>query len=209
MGKAKTDHTPEQPPLDDDLRWWPIDAARKRRIERTGNNDLAVIDLTELLKQGRLTCMRRSTTTGERKFVAAAEWTDQIKLSCDKDGLLVAHRHPPGDHWKLLYGWVFYIWQPDLDHICSPPVGSAPVDHADDSDAPPRVRPGKKPTGDWPMRIAQWLIEVQADDPKRLQNIDALVIDAQNFLDNQIGWSPSNTSRLRAVIVELVTPVRR
>jgi hypothetical protein len=88
-------------------------------------------------------------------------------------------------------------------------VGSAPVDHADDSDASPRVRPGTKPTGNWPTLIGRWLIEVQADDPKRLQNIDALVIDAQNFLDNQIRWSPSNTKRLRAVIVEWLTPVRR
>jgi hypothetical protein len=97
MGKAKTDHTPEQPPLDDDPRWWPIDAARKRRLERTGDNDLAVFDLTELLRQGRLTCMRRSTTTGERKFVAAAEWTDQIKLYFDRDGLHVAHLIRPRD----------------------------------------------------------------------------------------------------------------
>ena len=66
MGKAKVDHTPELPPLDDDPRWLPITAAHKRGVERTGDNDLAVIDLEKLLANDRLPCMRRSITSGER-----------------------------------------------------------------------------------------------------------------------------------------------
>ena len=88
MGKANVDHTPDaaiekmagQLPLDDDARWLLIEAAHQRRVERTGDNDLAVIDLEKLLAEGSLPCMRRSTVSGERIQVAAIAWTELIRL---------------------------------------------------------------------------------------------------------------------------------
>ena len=55
MGKATRDHTPEHPPLDNDSRWLPIEAAHERGVERTGDSDLAVIDLEKLL--ARIACL--------------------------------------------------------------------------------------------------------------------------------------------------------
>jgi hypothetical protein len=117
VGKPKGDHTPEHPPLDDDQRWLPIDAARQRRVEQTG--DAGLVDLTDALAQGSLRCMIRSTA-GERKRVAATAWRYQLILSSEKDGLRVLRRHP--DIVKPVGGWVFFIWEPDLDRL--PPGGA-------------------------------------------------------------------------------------
>ena len=139
MGKkAKADHTPEQPPLDDDPRWLPIEAAHGRGVERTGDNDLAVIDLEKLLAEGRLPCMRRSTTSGERVRVAAIAWTELIRLSSGKE-VSVIYRKPLSQskgHFIVnpVRDWRFFVWQPVLDRILPPPAGSAPVDHDDASD---------------------------------------------------------------------------
>lgn len=208
MGKkAEGHHAPEPLPLDD-LRWQPIRAAHALRAQRTLDNELAMIELTEVLAQGRLRCMVRSYT-GERTPLAATRWTkDDLKLWPGTDGLNVFHHHPKDRRVLIDFpGWL-YIWQPDFDRIW-PPVGSAPVDDDNASDTPPRVKPGPKPHKDWPTLIARWLIAVAVEDPKRLQNVDALVIDAQDFLDNQLGWAPKDNKDLRAKIVELLQDVRR
>ena len=98
----------------------------------------------------------------------------------------------------------FYVWQPALDRIW--PTANAPVhdEHDDDSNAPLRVKPGPKPREDWPTLLAQWLIAVAVENPKRLDNVDALVIDAQD----QIKWTPSDPKVLRAKMVELLRGVR-
>jgi hypothetical protein len=133
MGKkAKGDHTPEQPPLDDDPRWLPIEAAHERGVERTGDNDLAVIDLEKLLADGRLPCMRRSTTSEERQRVAAIAWIELIRLYSGKD-VSVIYRQPlfqSKGHYIVnpVRGWRFFVWQPVLDRIWPPPTDSAPVD---------------------------------------------------------------------------------
>jgi hypothetical protein len=143
MGKAKADHTPEQPPLDDDAHWLPIEAAHQRGVERTGDNDLAVIDLEKLLSGDRLPCMRRSTTSGERVRVAAIAWTDLIRLYSGKEVSVIYLK--PLSQSKGQYivnpvrGWRFFVWQPDLDRIWPLPAGSASVEH-DDNDLKEPVR---------------------------------------------------------------------
>ena len=72
-----------------------------------------------------------------------------------------------------------------------------------------RGRPGPKPTGDWPTIVAAWLIAVAADDPKRLQNADVLVTEAQSFLRGETGWAPKEPKELRKTIVELLQLIRR
>ena len=110
------------------------------------------------------------------------------------------HQSPGGSYIvKPVRGWQFYVWQPDLDRIWPPPAGSAPVDHDDDSDAPPRVKPGPKPRGDWPTLVAQWLIEVAVEDPKRLQNVDALVDRRTKFFaqPDQVGTKDNKVLRAK------------
>jgi hypothetical protein len=175
--KAKSKHTrpatvekmAAQLPLDDDARWLPIEAAHHRGVERTGDNDLADIDLEKLLAEGRLPCMRRSITSEERVRVAAIAWTDLIRLYSGKE-VRVIYRKPLSQtkgHYIVnpVRGWRFFVWQPVLDRIWPPPAGSAPVDHDDASDTPPRVKSGPKPRRNWPMLIEQWLNEVQTEDP--------------------------------------------
>ncbi|SIN97334.1 hypothetical protein SAMN05443247_01104 [Bradyrhizobium erythrophlei] len=212
--KAKADHTPDaavekmaaQPPLDDDANWLPMKAAHQRWAERTQDNELAVIELTKALAHD-LPCMKRSVT-GERTLVEPAMWTPDrlMMLWFGTDGLRVVERVQPGQSAVLtVRGW-FYVSQPHFDLLLPPPAGSAPVDHDDASDTPPpRAKPGPKPYKDWPKLLARWLIAVAADDLKRLQNVDALVIDAQNLLE----WAPKDNKDLRAKIVDLLRDVRR
>ncbi|WP_338833541.1 hypothetical protein [Bradyrhizobium septentrionale] len=168
----------------------------------------------KVLEQDRLPCMVRSTVTGERKLIEAMAWRDQIELLWSRrDGLLVVHRRhprePDANIVKPFRGGRFFVWQLALDRLWPPPAGRAPVEHADASDAPSRVKPGPKPQDDWPTLIAQWLIEVAVDDPKRLQNVDALVIEAKLFLHNQTGRAPKENKELRDKIRELLERVRR
>jgi hypothetical protein len=66
-----------------------------------------------------------------------------------------------------------------------------------------------KPTGDWQIHLAAWLIQIARDDPKRLRNVDRLVADAGTHPDNKkIGWLPQDAKQVRRVIVELLRHVR-
>jgi hypothetical protein len=101
----------------------------------------------------------------------------------------------------------YFVWKPDLDALLGIASGGRDKDdHADD--APSSIKPGPKPTGNWYTLLAQWLIEVAVDDRQRLQNIDALVVEAKLFLNKEIGWAPSDNRDLRAKIVELLRRVR-
>jgi hypothetical protein len=131
-------NTPEQraadlPPLDDDERWLPIEAAHRRRDERTCDGHLATFDLEERLAQGDLPCMARSRSTRERILVAPTDWTDRIKLMwTGKDsGLDVLYRPHPEDRDSNVLRrasdeWVYYVSQAHLDRIWRP-RGEEPV----------------------------------------------------------------------------------
>ena len=194
--------------LFDDPRWSPVVELHKLLSQRTGDPRLAAFDLTAALANNRLRCMRRNLA-GEREAVPSTFWTD-YQLCHSLNRLKVFPRARPRDYAvPSMRGWIFYVWQPDFDRIFGPPAGSAPVEHDDDSDTSPPVKPGRSRAEDWPTLIAQWLIAVAADDPQRLQNVDALVVEAQEFLDEQIQWSPSDDKVLRAKIRELLKLIRR
>jgi hypothetical protein len=74
---------------------------------------------------------------------------------------------------------------------------------------PLRRPPGPKPTGDWYMVLAKWLIRVTYEDSKQLENVDTLVLQAQAFLTGEIGWAPEEPKILRRKIVELLELTRR
>ena len=209
MGKAKGDHTPEPLPLDD-ARWVLITTLVKERlIERSGSGDDAVRDLEQAMAQQGLRCMARSKDTGERKMLPPTIWEEiTITWRGPQYGVIAEYRRRPGDHTWRQFMYRLFVWLPDLDRIW-PLAVSAPVDQGNVSDVTPqRVKPGPKPKGDWPTLLARWLIAVAAEGPKRLQNVDALVTDAQDFLDNQIEWAPKDNKVLRAKIVELLQDVR-
>lgn len=103
-------------------------------------------------------------------------------------------------------GW-FFVARVDLDRLY-PAAAGAPV-AANTDNIPRRARSGPKPRDDWPTVLAAWLIAVTRDDPKRLRNVDALVPEAQDFLEEQIEWAPKETKDVRKKIVELLQFVSR
>jgi hypothetical protein len=83
------------------------------------------------------------------------------------------------------------------------------IDPFEDAFTPPRkrskgerVKPGRKPRGNWPTLIEQWLLQRKADYPQQGENIDALVVEAKIFLRDRIKWAPKDNKDLRARIRE-------
>jgi hypothetical protein len=70
--------------------------------------------------------------------------------------------------------------------------------------SPVRRKPGPKPTGDWPMEVARWLIMVARKHPDALENISQLVRDAREFLQKQGLFAPQEDKDLRRVIQRLL-----
>lgn len=106
-----------------DPRWMPIEVAHKRLMERTGNADLAALDLTNALAQGRLRCLARSINTGESKPVDPTMWS-QIELLSGVNVRVVWRDNPEFPHIvKPFRGVVFYVWGPDVDELLA---GKAP-----------------------------------------------------------------------------------
>ncbi|WP_325740117.1 hypothetical protein [Bradyrhizobium sp.] len=101
----------------------------------------------------------------------------------------------------------FFVARRDFSKLY--PAARAAADTIADTDTPTRPRPGPKPTGDWPTELAAWLIAVACDDPKRLQNVDALTDEARIFLREKIKWAPKETKELRRKIAKLLQLVRR
>jgi hypothetical protein len=141
--------------------------------------------------------MRRRILTGETEPLLPEFWAHRAL-----DAVLpvfVALR-PPNYRgpFNQVGDFVYFLWHPDVEKAWLAPR------QADDDGAPPRAKPGPKPTGDWHTLIAQWLIAVAADEPKRLRNVDALVLEAAAFLDSKIKWAPAEAKDLRKKIVELL-----
>jgi hypothetical protein len=80
MGKANGNHTAkpraaEDLLLDDDACWLPLEPAHRQWCDRIGNYGLATRDLNQALAQaGRLPCMIRSLSTGERRRLESTAW---------------------------------------------------------------------------------------------------------------------------------------
>lgn len=198
MGKkAADDHTPEQPPLDDDAHWLPIEAAHKRGVERTGDNDLAVIDLEKLLAEDRLPCMRRSITSGERVRVADIAWIELIRLYSGKE-VSVIYRKPlsqsKGQYiLNPIRDWRFFVWQPILDHIW-PPARSGPVDDADDNDLKEPLR-----AIDRAKVVLRDLYPTKSRMPRSLKEATGEVkVECEKR-----GWQPPSEDRVQAAAEQL------
>ena len=189
-----------EPSLDDPRRR-PVDEEYQLIRQRCGHPQLAIIDLNQALADGRVRSMRRHTGSGKRERLLPEVWAHR-DLAIELVGsfaVALSRRRPP----VQVDGLVFFLWHPDVEKVWPAPR------QVDDEMAPVRAKPGTKPTGDWYTLIAQWLIAVAADDPKRLLNVDALVVEATAFLEKEISWAPSNPKDLRKKIVELLILVPR
>jgi hypothetical protein len=200
----------EKLPLNDP-HWIPIWRAIDLRAAQIGDRELAVTDLERAKEGGELRGMRRSRDSGAYEYWLEPSRREFTWFQYSRE-VLEGPRKPsvrlPTD------GWLFYIWKPDYDRLFPAlsdddhSAGSVRADQ-DDSNSLPQVRPGPKPRGDWPTLVARWLIAVAVDDPKRLQNVAALVAEASLFLDERMKRAPSDNKVLRAKIVELLQDIRR
>jgi hypothetical protein len=138
MGKAKGNHTPEQPPLDDDVHWMPLDEAVELRQRRTRHLALAVLDLRQDVASGRVHCMRRNLTSGEREPVPRSFWQTHFFETFSHQVIIYRRTdiestplYRLDDYGNIaadrLDGWMFYVWRPDFDRLYS--VGSAQAEN--------------------------------------------------------------------------------
>jgi hypothetical protein len=191
----------DEPSLDDP-RWRQLLDEYKLVSPHRGHPRLAYTDLKKALADGRVRSMRRPIWSGEPERLPPEFWANR-DLAAELPEfvtLLTPNRRGPliqsGD-------FVYFLWHPDVEKAWLAPR------QVDDEMAPVGSRPGPKPTGDWYTLIAQWLIEVAADDPKRLRNVDVLVVEATAFLQAEIGWAPAEAKDLRKKIIELLQRVHR
>jgi hypothetical protein len=158
MGKANCNHTAkpraaEDLLLDDDVCWLPLEPVHRQWCDRIGNYGLATRDLNQALAQaGRLPCMIRSLSTGERRRLESTAWAgdrqaniqttagppelSELKVLAGRvypgTGPLafgLVYRPYPGDTiFKRTWpGWAFYVSRVAFEAIW-PPAGGTPVE---------------------------------------------------------------------------------
>ncbi|MBR0719397.1 hypothetical protein [Bradyrhizobium liaoningense] len=186
-----------EPSLDDPL-WRPVDEEHKLLSQRLGNRQLAHVDLNQALAEGRVRTMRRQIKGGEPEPMLPDFWAHRDLVIHANGSFTRIHGGPPDPG-----SFVYFLWHPDVEKVWPA------LRQVDNEVTPVRAKPGTKPRGDWYTLIAQWLIAVAADDPKRLRNVDVLVVEATAFLQDEINWSPANAKDLRKKIVELLILVPR
>jgi hypothetical protein len=72
-----------------------------------------------------------------------------------------------------------------------------------------RNKPGPKPTGDWHVELARFLIAKARDNPDALDNIEQLVRDAREALEDSIQWAPTEDREIRRMIQRMLPPRTR
>jgi hypothetical protein len=233
MGKkAKRDHTSEQPPLNDDVHWMPLVEAVAVLIKRTISMRLAIPVIEEGMESGKLPNMRCDLTTGERKPPPPGFWQAHC-IHYSDEGHVRVYRGDKNDprRWDLFFphpedeppDHVYFVSRSDFERLwpalqqqAEPEKPSDGRQIARDGDAaPPAMRsappakPGTKPRKDWPTKVGAWLILKAYEDPRQLDNIDALVDGAQDHLLDEIGWAPENSGRVRKQILDFLQLIRR
>jgi hypothetical protein len=196
----------------DDPRWCPMKAAIDLLEQQTGDMRLAVTRLERDMASGKLHWMRVDIATGAPERGTAMFWTrqheiDVVRLAGFEPVRIFRRTRERGPNeprrWGDLmdfddvrmrvFGHAYFVWLPDVAKLYPA--------------MPQTAKPGPKPRGDWPTLIRLWVADIAPDDPRR-QNTDTLVIDAQDFLQKQIGWAPSNSTRLRTKMRELLRAAR-
>jgi hypothetical protein len=103
------------------------------------------------------------------------------------------------------YGrYFFFLWRPELEKVWSG-VFPAPTSMTEAAQPPQRRKPGTKYKDDWPWEMAPEMVRVAVRHPEMLQNIDGLLLPhMKKFLQDQIGWAPSDSKAIREKIVFLL-----
>jgi hypothetical protein len=192
-------------PSFDDPRWRPLRDEYKLISRHCGHSQLAYGYLNKALANGRVRSMRRHIVSLEPERLPPEFWVNhELSLWSEHEGLIVVPLRPDRRVFAdPVRDFALFLWHPDVEKVWPA------LRQADDEGAPPRAKPGPKPTGDWHTLIAQWLIAVAADQPKRLRNVNVLVVQAAAFLAEEINWSPKEDKELRKKIVELLKLVPR
>ena len=118
-------------PLDDPHRWLPLRSAIEMRQQQTGDVRIAVLDLEDAMRSGKLRAMRRDLATGKRARVERGFWRRGHEIVVvEGTGLVSIFRRfyaLPVDRPRRwggftypdvrLDGHVYFVWQPDLDAL--------------------------------------------------------------------------------------------
>ena len=118
----------------DDPRWCPMKEAIEARQQQTGSMPLAIIDLEQAMKGGKLPSMRRDELTGKRELLDDAYWIDHYMDVSPIYGSVSYYRRSgerPADqprrwfehhtHWPdTSVGGAFFVWRPALDRCSAP-----------------------------------------------------------------------------------------
>ncbi len=163
-----------------------------------GSLDLAVHDLMQHVRKGQVaTAVRRVGSDGSDIFesLEPSFWEGAGFSRALDDFVFPGNRYVDGaQRW-------FFFAREDLNKLY--PVVPANMG------TPTRAKPGPKPREDWHTKVAAWLISVALDNPKKLQNVDALAAEASDFLLQKVKWAPKDQKELRRKIVELLQFVPR
>jgi hypothetical protein len=118
--KAKGDHAPKQPSLDDP-RWLSLWEEIDRRVKQTRNEPLAVNGVRLDMARGKLLSMRQNIKTSKREWVAKTFWED-YDIAFYKSAIIIYRRQANAtlDEYgniavEQVEGWVYFVWQPDSD----------------------------------------------------------------------------------------------
>jgi hypothetical protein len=204
----------DQLPLDSPA-WIPIAEAHRALLPLTGSRDLAAQDLSEVVADGSVPCMRRRLGHGDgpkRELIPLPFWKEYWFMHWSDIGLQLMNRPANrGPSTVATYrGFAFFVWKPALARIW--PAAFAPATAAPSPPMTTEVlqsRRGPKPKGDWRIELAARLIRTAATDPKALQNADALVKTMASEFGDAGLFLPSDAKRIRAEIVLLLKHVRR
>jgi hypothetical protein len=197
----------------DDPRWLPLVEAHARRARRLGSPDLAARDLTQRMarKHERVRSMRRRVGYGsgpDHEMLSGSFWVEhklywswgaEHKPSRGSPLLIVPRSHGgqiiTADAAR---GYAFFVWGPDFEKAWpdKPPV----VATTTKASKRPRRKPGPKEKGDWRILIRNELRDLGLKQVQRLENSGELREHLKNFLDLEIGWHPTNTTRLNSEI---------
>jgi len=225
MGKkAKRNYTPEQPPLGNDVHWIPLLHEVRMRKEKIGDTRLAITGIENELRAGKRRSKRWDRTTGEWETLQPEHWEANIIYYEEKEPSYLCVIPGPKDErrWNLWAsdpgeedgGHVYFVSQSDDELLRSAPHAQAEKPNEGDATAPamrsaPPAKPGTKPREDWPTKLGAWLILKTYEDPRQLDNIDALVGGAQDHLQDEIGWAPESSGRVRKQILDFLQLIRR
>jgi hypothetical protein len=174
-----------------------------------GSSELGVRDLHRDLCSGRMIgASRRIGGKPEREKceIHKKSFWRELKLS-ELEGRVrvwTVSAQPNPKHILYRGRCVFYVRRVELDK-------HYPRERAETARPTPeglKRRPGPKPTNEWPIDLAAALIRKAHDEPKALQNVDALVKAMQTEFDDAKLFLPKDAKPVRALIVRLLKYIR-